>query len=56
VNNWLVKYLEDKSILSKRQFGFRQKASTADAVQNLTDYLVQYLDCGNHTLGPRKSF
>jgi hypothetical protein len=51
VNKRLAKYLEDKSILPKRQFGFRPKVSTADAVHNLTDYLVQNLDCGNHTLG-----
>ena len=51
INIRLYKYLEDKSILSERQFGFRPKLSAADAVHQLTDYLAQELDKGNHTIG-----
>lgn len=51
INNRLYKYLEDKSILSKRQFGFRPKMSTDNAVHHLTAYLAQELDNGNHTVG-----
>jgi hypothetical protein len=51
INNRLTKYLEDKLILSKMQFGFRPKVSTADAVCYLTDYLVENLDRGKHTIG-----
>lgn len=51
INNRLYKYLEDKSILSTQQFGFRPKMSTDDAVHHLTAYLAQELDKGNHTVG-----
>lgn len=51
INNQLVKYLDNKSILSKTQFGFRSKLSTADAVHELTDYVVRELDKSNRTVG-----
>lgn len=51
INNRLLKYLESKSILSDNQFGFRPKLSTADAVQNMIDYISQELDKGNHSIG-----
>lgn len=51
INKRLVNYLEDKLILSRTQFGFRPKISTADAVHHLTNYLVQELDKGKHTIG-----
>uniref|UniRef100_A0A2A4JYZ1 Reverse transcriptase domain-containing protein n=1 Tax=Heliothis virescens TaxID=7102 RepID=A0A2A4JYZ1_HELVI len=51
INKRLMKYLEKQSILSVRQFGFRPKLSTADAVHLLTNYIAQELDKGNHTIG-----
>lgn len=51
INNRLVQYLESQSLLSECQFGFRPKLSTADAVHELTDHLVQELDKGNQTIG-----
>lgn len=51
INKRLVQYLEKHSILSKTQYGFRSKLSTADAVHQLTDYVVQELDKGNQTIG-----
>lgn len=51
MNNRLMKYLEKNSLLSSRQFGFRPKLSTSDAVHQLTDYITRELDKGNHTIG-----
>jgi hypothetical protein len=51
INNRLVQYLEKNALLARTQFGFRSKLSTADAVHELTDYLVQELDKGNKTIG-----
>lgn len=51
INDRLIKYLESRQVLSKNQFGFRAKLSTADAVHELTNYLVQELDRGNQTIG-----
>lgn len=51
INNRLVNYLENKALLSKNQFGFRPKLSTADAVHELTDFVTHELDKGNKTIG-----
>lgn len=51
INNRLVQYLESQGFLSKNQFGFRSKLSTANAVHELTDYIVQELDMGKQTIG-----
>lgn len=51
INNRLVKYLEDNKLLSDRQFGFRPKRSTSQAVHQLIDYLTTNLDNGRHSIG-----
>lgn len=51
INIRLVRYFEKYSVFSRSQYGFRPKLSTADAVHQLTNYLVQELDKGNKTLG-----
>lgn len=51
VNKRLTKYLEKNSLLSDRQFGFRQGKSTEDAVTLLTDMVVTHLDQGRSCVG-----
>lgn len=51
VNYRLMKYLETNNIISSRQFGFRSKRSTEDAVTLLTDNVAQALDTGEKCIG-----
>lgn len=51
INSRLIKYLEDKRLLSDSQFGFRPKKSTSHAVHKLTNYISTNLDNGMHTIG-----
>ncbi|KAJ8732469.1 hypothetical protein PYW07_015068 [Mythimna separata] len=51
INSRLIKYLEDNSLLSDGQFGFRAKKSTSQAVHTLTNYVTTNLDNGMHTIG-----
>lgn len=51
INNRLVKYLQENSILSDQQFGFRPNLSTSDAVHSLTDFITKELDKNNYTIG-----
>lgn len=51
VNSRLVNYIETHNLLSDRQFGFRQKRSTEDAVQMLTNFIDSYLDSGKRCVG-----
>ncbi|KAJ8737040.1 hypothetical protein PYW07_000311 [Mythimna separata] len=44
VNKRLMKYLEDKKLLSPNQFGFRRGKSTSDAVTKLVDCVVKNID------------
>lgn len=46
INSRLIKYLEDKNIISDNQFGFRKGKSTDDAVSTLTNFIAQKLDEG----------
>ncbi|KAG7305636.1 hypothetical protein JYU34_009730 [Plutella xylostella] len=46
----LTSYLEKQNILSANQFGFRRGKSTADAVSNLTEQVVDALDVGDRCL------
>lgn len=51
INKQLVNYLESKNLLSQAQFGFRAKRSTADAVSELTNYIVNNIDSKRKTIG-----
>lgn len=44
MNNRLKKYLESYSLLSDRQYGFRNPRSTDEAVHDLTNLVVEALD------------
>lgn len=44
MNVRLIKYLEGNNLLSPRQYGFRATKSTADAIHDLTDFIVTNLD------------
>lgn len=46
INSRLMKYLESHNLLAATQFGFRSGRSTADAVHELTDFIVEKLDSG----------
>ena len=46
VFNQLYKFLNDNSLLSKRQFGFRPKNSTLTALINMCDEWCQNMDNG----------
>lgn len=51
INKRLVNYLENKNLLSQGQFGFRAQRSTADAVSELTNYIVNNIDSKRKTMG-----
>lgn len=51
INTALVSFLENNSLLSKNQFGFRKSLSTEDAVLSLTDFLVKKIDDKYKCLG-----
>lgn len=51
VNKRLVQYLENKSLLNDKQFGFRRNKSTEDAVVLLTKRIAHYLDDNKCCLG-----
>lgn len=51
INLRLVKYLEDKHLLSPNQFGFRRNRSATDAVHDLTTHIARNLDSGNKCVG-----
>lgn len=51
LNNRLTSFLKKNEILAKNQFGFRSKKSTADAVHELTDFVVNNLDKKKKTVG-----
>lgn len=44
MNNRLVKFLEDKNILAKEQYGFRKNRSATDAIHSFTDFIVDKMD------------
>lgn len=50
MNTRLTKYLESNSLISPSQYGFRKGKSTADAVHELTDFIVDKLDKKQKTL------
>lgn len=50
MNGRLTKYLENNNILSDRQYGFRSKKSTNDAVHDLTNHIVKAMDKGSKPL------
>ena len=58
--NRLVKFFDKFSLLSKFQFGFRKKKSTADAVISLTNYVYSCLNdkkyCASVLIDFRKAF
>lgn len=47
----LEKHLEDIGFLSNNQFGFRSKVCTEDAIQLLTEKILNNLDQGYKTIG-----
>lgn len=51
LNRRLMKYLEHNKIISDTQFGFRPGKSTADAVNQLVDYVTGKLDAKQKCLG-----
>lgn len=51
VNNRLQSYLEDNNLLSNRQFGFRPKKSTEDAVVTLVEFVADRLDRNEKCIG-----
>lgn len=51
VNKRLINYIEKLGLLSPRQFGFRQKKSTEDAVTFLINLVSGYLDEKKHCVG-----
>lgn len=51
VNKRIVKYLQNKNLLSDSQFGFREGRSTEDAVLTLTTKIASYVDRGDKCLG-----
>lgn len=48
--HWLVKYFEMNNLLSTSQLGFRLGKSTADAVQDIMNFVTSNLDCKHRTL------
>lgn len=50
MNHRLVNFLENNNLLSTTQYGFREAKSTADAVSELTNYVVNNLDKHNKTI------
>lgn len=44
INNNLIKFLEDKNILSKNQYGFRKGISTTDCLHSFSEFIVDKLD------------
>lgn len=44
INKRLIRYLEEKKLLSPNQFGFRRNKSTNDAVLELTGHIVKNID------------
>lgn len=50
MNNRLISYLDTNNILSNRQYGFRRKKSTNDAVLDLTNFVVEALDKGRKSI------
>lgn len=50
INKRLVKFLEEGNLISQSQFGFRAKKSTSDAIQELTNYVVNNIDNKKKTL------
>ena len=50
MNTRLTKYLEQISLLSPSQFGFRSGRSTAEAVHELTDHIINKFDNKTKTL------
>lgn len=51
VNKRLQKYLEQNSLLSPRQFGFRHKMSTEDAVNTLVESVADHLEGNRKCIG-----
>lgn len=47
----LVNYLNEFSILSNDQFGFRKSKNTTDAIMNLIEHIYSELNCKKHTVG-----
>lgn len=47
----LLAYLDKHKLISTRQFGFRAKMGTEDALSELTTYIVKNLDGGSKVLG-----
>ena len=60
VHQQLHAYLEQNNLLSKRQFGFRNRSSTQHAVTKFSDSIRQNMDKGLMTgaiyIGLRKAF
>lgn len=50
INKRLIKYLEDKKLLSDNQFGFRRNKSTNNAVLELTNHIVKNIDAKKKVL------
>ena len=46
VHAQLYEYLQEYKLLSQRQSGFRPKHSTATCLIEITDYLLNNIDCG----------
>lgn len=44
INNRLTKYLEQKNLLAKNQYGFRTGKSTDDAIHDFTDFITKKID------------
>lgn len=51
MNGRLVDFLEANNLLAPSQYGFRTGKSTADAVHDLTNYIVTNMDKGDKVLG-----
>ena len=50
MKGFLMNYLESKSILNPKQFGFRRGLSTFDALKTLNEEIFSALDSKNHLL------
>ena len=51
VSNHLTSYLDNNSLISDNQYGFRQQRSTTAAVLKITDHILHNFDKGNYTIG-----
>lgn len=51
VNRRLIRYIENKNLISQRQFGFRKGKSTEDAVALLTTLASEQLDKNRYCIG-----